>query len=190
MRTHYNILFYVAGYIMRSLKQHLKCKMFVKLVSEESTLTLQFESSDFLSDEDIARKEDFLNQINRGGLNYPSDLGLLTCLFAWKHYKTITENQNYRKTLLNSHDARKLYLNSFKQRIVFDSEASINELMDIKCSQNHEFHHLIQKIAFKMFNMMSKNLVSEINDIVRTLKSSRKASSKSSNTSKIKKLTS
>ena len=92
--------------LLRSLKQHLKCKMCVKLVSEKSTLSLQFESSDFLYDKDIARKENFLNQNNRGGLNYPSDLGFLTCLFAWKHYTTITENQNSRKTLLNLHVAR------------------------------------------------------------------------------------
>ena len=69
-------VFFVAGYISRSILKNTKCQHCPELLAKSKSAP-QIEVA-----EDSTAAEDFLRSINRGGLVTPSDLVFLVCIHA------------------------------------------------------------------------------------------------------------
>ena len=77
------ILFYISGYIARSIKKTSKCTSCCRLLVKDNTVpTVNIEDAteDCVSDD----KESFFHEINRGGLCYPSDILFIATIHAYK----------------------------------------------------------------------------------------------------------
>ena len=72
-----NILYYVAGFISKSVKKVVTCVASGDIVGENSALELNIEG--------MIRQncQFFVDEINRGGLVKPSDLVYAICALAW-----------------------------------------------------------------------------------------------------------
>ncbi len=107
-----NIVFYIAGYIARSLSRPLKCEKCVNLLKEEKPMQAAT-LDESCGSQDAEKVSRFLEQINRGGLSHPSDLLYVTSLHIWTFYEDIVENIEAKNILLQSPKARKVFVRSF-----------------------------------------------------------------------------
>ena len=75
------IIYYVAGYISRSIRKPLKCDVCCLPLSPGESIQISFEEGS-ISVEEIEAKEEFLALMSRGGLLKPTDILFLTCIHA------------------------------------------------------------------------------------------------------------
>ena len=86
------ILFYISGYICRSLTKQVKCASCHKLLVKDSATPSLTLASDCPHDEnEVTSKENFLNTINRGGLCTPANP---RSIFLKVFIETISSNEN------------------------------------------------------------------------------------------------
>ncbi len=177
-----NIVFYVAGCYARSLCKQQKCQSCVQLLRKHDDVP----NISFECDRDMkygAEKQNFLEQVNRGGLCYPSDLTYMTCLHAWKFYHDIQSQKEAFNFLLSSAQPVVIFAKTF---ITTCSQASQTQsIIQQQCEDGHPFSKLFERLAIKMFNTFAKNICAERNSLIHKGK---KRSSLSKDGRKIKKL--
>ena len=147
-----------------------------------------FDQSEVVSTEAMATKNQFLQQINRGGLTTPSDLCFLTCIYAWNLFVLLKDNKNLKSKMFNSENPLKTFCSAFCLQLQNDPFASI--LYDQKCQSDHQFSDFIKQISSKMFKIMTKNVVKEMNEKVCAGKKRNNSTDNSNCTRKVTKLSS
>ncbi len=179
-----NIVFYVAGCFARSLCKEQKCQSCVSLLKKgEDIPTLASEESLTPAMQEQSKK--FIEQVNRGGLCYPSDLVFVTCLHVWKYYHDIQHQKEAVEYLFSTKETQQVFLESFVTACK-DKEELCN-LMNQKCENEHAFGKHLRRLVVKMFNTFAKNMCSEKNSVIH-LGKKRTSNAQGSDSKKIKKL--
>lgn len=154
------IVYYVAGYVARSLLKVAKCQGCVRLISESDDVppVLFMEESD----EGVHARERFLEQVTRGGLIKPSDLLYIFCLHAHQLHKVLFSDDTIKNKFISSHLPRAVFSEVLKQKL--GSEDDTRSLVQVKCSMGHDMSPFLEKAGNTFCNCMLKNYVSEVND--------------------------
>ena len=159
-----NILFYIGGHLAFSLEKSTSCSSCASMLKEEKEMQVQFEDDET---EKQSRKEAkvFLEQINRGGLSYPSDIVYVSCLHIWSLFCDVQKNAAAKEALFHSQNPRQLFSEVFLQLCLENDDLS--GLLAATCSSGHSFKGLLEKMTKKLFNMFAKNKCRELNDAQR-----------------------
>ena len=135
-------LLYVSGCFSRKISQTRGCSGCSELLIETNSSGAEASPS-------------YIQQVNRGGLTYPSELSFLSCAQAWDFYSKIISEPSLKEQLhATDVTARKVFDSSDDTRLFF---------VDQKCKHGHKFALCAESFAFKCFNIFSKNFVSELN---------------------------
>jgi hypothetical protein len=172
------IVYYVAGYIARSILRRLKCQLCADLICESKEAPEIMFAEDESSVEAKQLFASFLEQVNRGGLVKPSDLMFLFCLHAHEFLKMVLASASTKKTFLSVVSHRAVFAAALLKKM--DTDQCTKSMIENRCSLGHELSDVFSKVANSFCNCMLKNFVSEIND---TLHESRKRGSGSAKTS-------
>ena len=85
-----NILFYVAGFIARSVSKESNCSECKDLcVSQENQLQIDFLEMNNCEEDEAHTRKYLLEQVNRGGLCTPTELIYRSCPYNWNFYRTL-----------------------------------------------------------------------------------------------------
>jgi hypothetical protein len=181
------IIFFVAGYISRSVLRTVKCDGCVTMLRKsEDAPPVEFEDVTDCSVREREAREAYLTMINRGGLVTPSDLVNVTCVHAVQLKNMIFDNGDVQRVFLESGCPRHVFVQCYTE--LLQRESRTESLLTQLCSEGHKFEEFIPKIATRIFNIFSKNYISELNDKIQ-MSRKRDAGSKECNTSrKISKL--
>ena len=179
-----NIVFYVAGCFARSLCKEQKCQSCVVLLKKGEEIPA-LAPEEFLTAAMQEQSQKFLEQVNRGGLCYPSDLVFVTCLHVWKYYHDIQNQKEAFEYLFSTRESQQVFLESFL--IACKDKEELCNLINQKCGSNHDFGKHFRRLVVKMFNTFAKNLCSEKNSSIH-LSKKRAYCSQGSDAKKIKKL--
>ncbi len=159
------IMFYIAGYLARSLSKKTTCKECVALIKEDKGMTqLRVEEEDNAGDRSLDAAK-FLEQINRGGLSYPSDLLYIISLHVWTFYSEVESKKEALEFLLQASQPRRIFVSSFLS--LWKNVDETRSISDVKCLSGHEFQAHLSPIVNKLFNLFTKNLCSDMNSNIR-----------------------
>ena len=87
-----NIIFYIAGFIARSISKNCKCQdsKDLYIASDEVPALTFIEDGNWDSTkEDAVTRATFLKQVSRGGLCTLTNLVYISCIYIWNFYKTL-----------------------------------------------------------------------------------------------------
>jgi hypothetical protein len=177
------IVFFVSGYISRSLLKSVMCDGCVALLRKNEDIpSIEFEedSSDGGGGESRAAKESYLAMINRGGLVTPSDLVNMACVHALQLKTIIFDSGDVQRVFLDSGSPRNVFVQCFMK--LLHRESATQSIISQTCPDGHEFEDFVPKIAVRVFNIFSKNFVSELNDKIHVEK--KRASKEEGSTSR------
>jgi hypothetical protein len=149
-----NVIFYVAGYIGRSLARENKCEKCKEVLLERKThedVDLDAESITELHQE----SKRLLDMANRGGLSEPTDATFAIACVTFLCYDYIRNNSQFLQLLKH----RTTFVKAVQQRC----ESEDANFADFKCNATAT-HRLFSKIVFHMFNCFAKNLLKRLND--------------------------
>jgi hypothetical protein len=148
-----NVIFYVSGYIARSIIRTTKCEH-----CKESLVT-----TDPLEPIELDERLDysaatFLDTVNRGGLSRPTDFTFLLAMHCWRVFEEIKSNSKLMAELLSSTCQRKIFVK------VMDRASCIqtfgHQPIDSNvCTSGHDLNTLIVN---RFFNCVAKNLVKDL----------------------------
>ena len=156
-------MYYVAGYIGRSLIKSMKGISCDELVSTgKCKLVVNFEVDGNTNDLEKGAKDEFFSLVNRGGLIKPSDLLFVTCDYAAPFFKYIKSKEYIFNMLINASNSRSVFSSHFMKKIEDNDETAA--LLNDECRSNHSFRLLVPQIAMKIFNIVAKNFINERND--------------------------
>jgi hypothetical protein len=157
------IIFFVAGYIARSLLRLSNCEECKILLRKNDDIPeIQFEDEEGSSEQERKARESYINMINRGGLVTPSDLVNVTCLHAIQLKGMIFDQGEVQKLFLQSGNPKEVFVQCFSE--ILQREKATEALLLQTCSKDHKFEEFVPKIATRIFNIFSKNFVAELND--------------------------
>ena len=180
-----NILYYVSGFVAKSVRKNLKCERCQDLlVSSLKTPTVQFSGE--VSDEFVHEKDHFLKQLNRGGLCTPSDLCFVCCVHCWAFLGKIKQCKESFHSFLGLSNSASVFVTSF--RLALEAEIETNEIVDVQCDSGHDFQPILNQISRKMFNICGKMIANELNDEIAASKKRKKSSYSTVKERKITKL--
>ena len=182
-----NILFYISGYVARSLRRMTKCQSCTEMiVADHNSPSIHFEDEDFLTDNNIIRKETFLEQINRGGLAKPTDLMYIAVVHTWNFYQAVTQNEGVKDGLFSCSNSKKTF--SYLVKNHFLSSENTKTIVTQQCKSGHSFLKYIETIAMKVFNICSVNYINDFNNKIRESRKRTSAPTTSISSRKISKL--
>ena len=153
------ILFYIAGFLACSEVKALSCESCIPLFAKsKNTPIIEFS-------EDLGvKKEEFLYQINRGGLYTPSDAMYILVLFARQLFKQIFDRMEKQDYFMSLKSQREVYKECFVLKL--QSDESTTAILEQKCENSHKFSDHIKSIGNRVFNTFSKNFIAEIMNTV------------------------
>ena len=129
LHTDNNIIFYVAGFIARSLKKRIKCEESSNILGRNEEISMPM-IVDIPEDCDS-----FLNSINRGGLTKSSDLSFLSCIASWSVYKLIMDNNDSKSYFLSCKSQRAVFVKCLFIHIK-DSN-TYRDILKTSCMRDH-----------------------------------------------------
>lgn len=177
-----NILFYVAGYLARSMSKRITCNSCSQLISQgKETLVPAFD--DERSESGKSEQERFLLQVNRGGLSRPTDLLFVCCVHAYGMYNEIMVNEEAKKVILSAKYPREVFAEAFTSMASACPETA--SIIDVSCDQGHRYDQHSYEIVKRMFNFFGKNFANDMNSQIRAKKESK---AQASAAAKIRKL--
>ena len=138
--------------------------------------------------QDAVTRATFLKQVNIGGLCTPTDLVYISCIYIWNFYQTLDAHESLLHQVYACGDTREMFAGMVKT-LIADSKHS-SEILWAHCRQDHSFDTIFYQISKKIFNMMTRNYVSQLNDAVRQVKRPNGGDKFAIQTRKIAKLTS
>ena len=175
-----NIIFYVAGFVAKSLKKQLKCTECSNALGSNEEISIP-QTYNLPDDCDA-----FLNSINRGGLIKPSDIIFSLCIVSWKVYKLTMDNTDSKSYFLSCKSQRPVFVKCIL--IYIKDNESYDGILKATCILEHSFEEIVKGVAEKFFNVMAKNFVSEVNSITHSNRKRKMDTNKRSNEMKINKL--
>ena len=177
-----NIVFYIAGFIAKSLTKKFKCKGCINVLGRTKDVLMP-------ELENIPENcQYFIDRINRGGQIKPSDIIYLTSIASCELYKLIMDNSDSKSYFLSCKLQRPVFSKCLKWYV--ENKGKYNAVLDMKCTDNHSFEVILQNVGEKFFNSMAKNFVNDINSITHSQKKRGSKTKLSSASSKIRKLVS
>jgi hypothetical protein len=148
-----NIIYYVAGYIARSVCRTTKCDSCKEALHEDESAELM-ECDDPLP----YSATTFFDSINRGGLKRPTDFTFQMTSYSWTVYREIRDNPLLVKDFLSAECQRALFY-KIMDRATCHSAISICGLNNYLCTNGHE---LTKLVAQRFFNCVAKNMAKEM----------------------------
>ena len=174
-----SLLYYIAGYISKSCLGD--CESCNELISPgKEPLLVAIESVDDAAESLLHAKEAFVREINRGGLTKPSDYMYITSVHAAALYTYIFRDEDIRKALLGTENPRTTFVESF--RSLLGRSDVVTPLLEIKCTKGHSHVKHLERTAFTIFNISSKNYASNLNDELRQTQAAQQRSLESAST--------
>jgi hypothetical protein len=163
-----NIIFYVSGYIARSVVAATKCDY----CREALISPKEMEPMELLNEADNNASM-FLDNINRGGLVRPTDFVYLLALHCWRVFEEIW-NTALKMQFLTSSSHRQLF-GKIMDRATFTEKYMHLVFGQNICSEGHDLQELVVR---RFFNCVAKNFVRQLtntaNDHLRHLPPSKK----------------
>ena len=107
-------------------------------------------------------KKGYIDLINRGGLVTPSDLVNVTCAHAVQLKQLLFDGKDLQELFLTTEYPQRVFVQTFVHLLKneIDTELIVNQ----KCESGHSFGDFVPKIGNSVFNIFSKNFVSDEND--------------------------
>jgi hypothetical protein len=178
------IIFYIAGYISRSVLKKTSCDTCSDLLVKSMDAPEIDVASD---DEDSQEKTEFLRAVDRGGLVTSSELVYVICVHALQLKEELFDGAEIQEMFLATDSPRSAFVSILGRKIYGTPEAE--ELFNQKCDNGHTFLSFVLTTRPKFFNCMSKNFVSTLNDRIHaSRKRAQKESKESAPGRKLKKL--
>lgn len=172
-----NIIYYVSGYIARSIIRTTKCDDCAEVLREPNLEPLAIDDSqDYKSCE-------FFEAVNRGGLARPTEFTFLLAILCWQVYEEIKASSDLMRRLLSAESQRTLFC-KIVDRTIYNRQCDLPLEATTMCNKGHDLKMLI---ASKFFNCTAKNLVKDLTNNAQDRLDSTKESSQKR---KIAKLTS
>ena len=137
-----NAIYFVAGYICRSVLNRTKCRSCRNILVSDENMTKYPRPI-------IETHSKLLELANRGGLLHPSGHSYHTCILCWKLNRYIISEKTIQDTFLLSSNQKSVFINLF-QSFVKNSAAFVTQ-----CESNHNF---IKMIVGSFFNCSYKIL--------------------------------
>ena len=159
-----NLIYYLAGYVAKSLKSSLTCdsckECLIASNNEPSNICQDERKCQGIGDGDNWSTKNHLYEVlNRGGLISPSDQCFLSCLMIYNFFNKLMANQGTRKNVLEERYSRRIFCEAFT-----NLPSPEMKIFDKTCRKQHHFKPVLHKICFKMFNILMKNMVLKTNE--------------------------
>ena len=154
------ILYYIAGYIARSLMKSTVCQDCHEVVSPGKVDVQPASEEDTATQEDLDAKAQFVSSFSRGGLVKPGD----TIYIASLHVFALIQREQIKQVLLQSLNPQSTFVDVFVK--IISNNENTSPLLSTKCRIGHIRESDIAKVAKTVFNIGSKNISREINDAV------------------------
>lgn len=145
-----NVIYFVAGYIGRSISRQRKCD------DCKSLLVLKNSRDDHDIDVD---KEELLQMASRGGLSSPTELNFMICCICYLCFTFVDNDNDLRNTFLKSDSHRSYFVAAVRAHC--EQTEAVKSLLAVKC---HKGHAAFSAICTKIFNCFCKNLLKRLND--------------------------
>lgn len=154
-----NVIFYVAGYIGRSVSRQMRCvDCKTSLVATSIVTDASQPAADLEIDEqtDKDSRRVLLDMASRGGLAAPTDLCYTMCAIGYLCYKVISEHAEIKKQLMLQVNQRYVFVAAVSQFIQDELDSSL----EVSCLVGHA---LLDKVLVRLFNCLSKNELKRMN---------------------------
>ena len=172
-----NIIYYVAGFIARSLKKTVKCKECSNILGNNEEISMPT-VADITDDCD-----QFLNTINWRGLIKSSDIIFISCIASRKVVRSIMDNDDCKSYLLACKYQRPVFVKCLLTHI----KDTYSGILATTCTKLHTFGTIINRVAENLVDVMVKYFASQVNSTTHANKK-RKAIQVTSTNVKIRKL--
>ena len=139
-------IYYVSGYVARSLTNKYNCISCNEIVRDNSPHPHVDDS--------------FYNLMNRGGLCKPSENSLELCTLSHRIYRTIMHTDFSKKLFLKASNTKQVFL-------FLASHGSSFLPVVTECEMRHD---ICQPLFKAMFNIMTKNFISENSSVDKSKK--------------------
>ena len=151
-----NVIFYVAGYIGRSISRANKC---------ESCKTLLLENKEIDVQRGSETKNPALRQLlelaDRGGLAAPTELTYFTCAFAYVVFSQTMASCDIGKQFLSCKIHNAIFVTTVA--CVIGTRYSDTGMTSIASTSCDNSQLLFERILYQMFNCFMKNVLKNLN---------------------------
>ena len=150
-----DIVYYVAGFVARSIKKGVKYVSFGNIFGSDSGIEMKIDGISSIE------CQSSLDIINRGGLIKPSDIVYSSYVVAWDVYPRSMESYEAKSYFLSC----KMQRNVFLKVVMIETHANENYtgILETTCINEHSFADIYEKILTTFFNVMCKNVLSKLN---------------------------
>jgi len=150
-----NIVYYVSGYIVRSIVRSTRCDYCKECLTEPGELELESIPLDTSLEYSAAT---FLNAVNRGGLARPTDFAFSVTVHCWRVFEEIKSQSELLGKFLHQSNQQSLFCKVMERA---------NCIQTFGCEQIENNicvagHHSNDLIARRFFNCVAKNLAKDI----------------------------
>lgn len=145
-----NVIFYVSGFIAKSVVRTTKCdKCRESLIEPDKLEPIQLDES--LNYTAAA----FLNSVNRGGLSRPTEYCFNATVNCWRVYEEIRSSADMKNKLLSANNQRSMFVK------IMDRAMTNGQLLieDNCCTKGHDLKTLTTR---RFFNCVAKNLAKNL----------------------------
>ena len=151
--------FYVAGYAANTIRKSISCDACISLFVENNEPVTTFPLFDIACDLLMASK--FTNQINRGGLVYPTDAVFYLCALTSSVFSIISNNSILKTKILCDRSPRLLFAELIL--IITSKIESPHNFNTVICSSYHQTSLFYKRYLYVLFNCMAKNVIKTVN---------------------------
>ena len=152
-----SVVFFVSGYIARSISRRRKCDGCKELlIKSDDCPSIQT----FVEGEGD-RIKSLLELADRGGLAVPTDYCFVICLMATQAYEKIVSNDATKKKFMAQKNHRGVFIKAL--RTLAQSSEIYNGAISQTCSKMHNNFSLILQTAFNCF---AKNELKRLNNCI------------------------
>jgi hypothetical protein len=145
-----NVIFYVSGFIARSVVRTTRCDDCREALIETDQLE-PIQMDEALNYTAAA----FLNSVNRGGLSRPTEYCFNATVNCWRAYEEIRSSADMKNKLLTATNQRTLFV-KIMDRAMTDGQMLVE---DNCCTKGHDLKTLTTR---RFFNCVAKNLAKEL----------------------------
>ena len=135
------------------------CKELFIASNGASTMGLEVDGNSDLICQVPKMKAAFFSQVNKGGPCIPTELVRLSCLYIWNFYQTLDACELLDKMYASKSPS--IHFTGMVDTLMANKEHS-NKIIQTRYGQEHSFPNNFKQICQKMFNMVTKNYVSQI----------------------------
>ena len=154
--TERNVLFFVAGYLGRSVCKQRKCLNCRALLLEQCDIQPSEEEHSFSSDD----MRQLFDMADRGGLATPSAYTLSVCSVGYLYFSHINRDKDILRKFLKCKYQQTTFTDVTNLAM---SDHAFAYLVAMKCCSD-ENHLNFEWLVKKLFNCFAKNLLSRLNE--------------------------